>query len=237
VACESHVHGIRGRWVLSTPTGVLAEAAYTCRLLGDFQHANLTAAAAAVYALLAPGYAPDLLLQRIAALAADMPGIPGRLELANTAGEPGPTVLIDYAHKPDALEKVLLTLQTLKRGAAKLICVFGCGGDRDRTKRPLMGEAAARLADEVVVTSDNPRTEEPEAIIDEIVTGIPATVPFMREADRRRAIAMVVAEASQNDIVVIAGKGHEDYQIIGTTKYHLSDLEEARKALALRWRG
>ena len=236
-ACESDVHGIRGRWEFTTPTAVLAAAPYTCRLLGDFQHANLTAAAAAVYALLAPVHAPTTLLQHIAALAAGMPGIPGRLEPANTEGEPGPTVLIDYAHKPDALEKALLTLQTLKGGAARLICVFGCGGDRDRTKRPLMGEAAARLADEVVVTSDNPRTEEPEAIIDEIVAGIPTTVPFVRQADRRRAIATVIAQASPDDIVVIAGKGHEDYQIIGTTKYHLSDLEEARTALAQRWRG
>jgi UDP-N-acetylmuramoyl-L-alanyl-D-glutamate--2,6-diaminopimelate ligase len=236
-ACESQVYGIRGRWVLSTPAGVLAEAPYACRLLGAFQHDNLTAAAAAVYALLAPEQAADGLLRRIAALAVDMPGIPGRLELANTEGEPGPTVLIDYAHKPDALEKALRTLQTLKRGTARLICVFGCGGDRDRSKRPLMGEVAARLADAVVVTSDNPRTEAPEAIIDEIVAGIPATVPFVREADRRRAVAAVIAEAGQDDIVVIAGKGHEDYQIIGTTKYHLSDLEEARHALALRRRG
>lgn len=235
-ACESDVRGIRGRWRLSTPTGVLAEAAYACRLLGDFQHANLTAAAAAVYALCAPEPAPAPLLARLAALAADVPGIPGRLELANGAGEAGPTVLVDYAHKPDALEKVLLTLQTLRRGTAKLICVFGCGGDRDRGKRPIMGAAAARLADEVVVTSDNPRTEQPEAIMDDIVAGIPATIPFVREADRRRAVATVIANASQDDIVVLAGKGHEDYQIIGTTKYHLSDLEEARKALALRWR-
>jgi UDP-N-acetylmuramoyl-L-alanyl-D-glutamate--2,6-diaminopimelate ligase len=115
-----------------------------------------------------------------------------------------------------------------------LICVFGCGGDRDRTKRPLMGGIAARLADQVVVTSDNPRTEDPQRILEDVVAGIPVGTALQVQADRAVAIAQAIADAQVDDLVLIAGKGHEDYQILGTTKVHFDDREEAEKALRAR---
>ncbi|MFY7694889.1 MAG: glutamate ligase domain-containing protein, partial [Cyanobium sp.] len=116
----------------------------------------------------------------------------------------------------------------------RLICVFGCGGDRDRTKRPQMGGIAARLADSVVVTSDNPRTEDPLRILEDVMAGIPSDTSVVVEADRAQAIASAIAGADVEDLVLIAGKGHEDYQILGTTKIHFDDREEAEKALRLR---
>lgn len=139
------------------------------------------------------------------------PQIPGRFEVV--AGKQPFTVVVDYAHTPDGLENVLRTARDLCRG--NLISVFGCGGDRDRTKRPVMGEIAGRYSDVVIVTSDNPRSEKPESIIDEIVAGIPDTVSYRRVVDRREAIATAVQAAKADDVVVIAGKGHETYQIIG----------------------
>jgi UDP-N-acetylmuramoyl-L-alanyl-D-glutamate--2,6-diaminopimelate ligase len=115
-----------------------------------------------------------------------------------------------------------------------LICVFGCGGDRDRSKRPQMGAIAARLADQVVVTSDNPRTENPNQILEDVVAGIPTGTNLTVEADRATAIAAAIAGAQPDDLVLIAGKGHEDYQILGTTKIHFDDREEAEKALRVR---
>jgi UDP-N-acetylmuramoyl-L-alanyl-D-glutamate--2,6-diaminopimelate ligase len=147
-------------------------------------------------------------------------------------GQGRPAVLVDYAHTPDGLENALAACRPFTRG--RLVCVFGCGGDRDRSKRPQMGAIAARLADEVVVTSDNPRTEDPQQILEDVVAGIPAGTLLRVEADRATAEAIAVAQAAAEDLVLIAGKGHEDYQILGTTKIHFDDREEAEKALRLR---
>jgi UDP-N-acetylmuramoyl-L-alanyl-D-glutamate--2,6-diaminopimelate ligase len=153
----------------------------------------------------------------------------GRFE---RVGESQPTVIVDYAHKPDALEKLLHAVREIA-GERKLTIVFGCGGDRDRGKRPQMGEIAARLADDVIVTSDNPRGEEPQAIIDEIVRGIGGK-PHRAIADRREAIARTIAEAGDDDVIVIAGKGHETYQVVGDQVIHFDDREEAEFALQKR---
>ena len=144
----------------------------------------------------------------------------------------GPTVIVDYAHKPDALEKLLHAVREIA-DTRRVKIVFGCGGDRDRGKRPQMGEIASRLADEVIVTSDNPRSEKPEAIIDEIVKGI-ARKDYVAIADRRAAIAQVIREASDDDVIVIAGKGHETYQVVGDEVIHFDDREEAELALQKR---
>jgi UDP-N-acetylmuramyl-tripeptide synthetase len=143
-------------------------------------------------------------------------------------------VVVDYAHSPDGVENVLRAARALN--PRRLLVVFGCGGDRDRTKRPIMGRLAAELADIVLVTSDNPRTEEPGAILQEILAGIPSGVAATveTEPDRRRAIERAVALAEPGDLVVIAGKGHEDYQIFADRTIHFDDREEARKALHAR---
>ena len=157
----------------------------------------------------------------------------GRLQ--RVASDEGPLCVVDYAHTPDALEKVLTALrETAEHRGGKLRVVFGAGGDRDHGKRPLMGETASRLADAVTVTSDNPRSEDPQSIIDMITTGCKAARTLMTEPDRRRAIEATVAEASPCDVVLVAGKGHEDYQEILGVKHHFSDVEVVRAALAAR---
>ena len=156
--------------------------------------------------------------------------VPGRLERVD-AGQPF-TALVDYAHTPDALEKALAAIRDL--GPERLIVVFGCGGDRDRGKRPLMGEIASREADVAIVTSDNPRTEEPAAIIAEVLNGVrggSGGAAVEVEPDRRAAIRRAVELADEGDVVLVAGKGHEDYQIIGTEKRHFDDREEIRAAV------
>lgn len=165
---------------------------------------------------------------------ATAPGAPGRLERVPDPG--GRLVLVDYAHTPDALRNALAALRPLTPG--KLVCVFGCGGDRDRGKRPKMGSAAS-VADRAVVTSDNPRTEDPDAIIAEILPGVTmspaadaAADGFVVEADRAAAIALALRAAGEGDTVLIAGKGHEDYQIIGTEKRDFDDRVVAREVLA-----
>lgn len=156
------------------------------------------------------------------------PGAPGRLErVPNTRDL---NIFIDYAHTPDALEKVSVALKSM--GFKRLITVFGCGGDRDASKRPLMGAAVARHADVAVVTSDNPRTEDPESILDQIEPGLAGARLVLREVDRRKAIALAVESMQPGDALLIAGKGHEDYQIIGTEKRHFSDFEVVRECLA-----
>ena len=155
-------------------------------------------------------------------------GVPGRMERVPHRPDQ-PAVLVDYAHTPDGLDNALQAARPFAEG--KLICVFGCGGDRDRSKRPQMGAIAAQLADELVVTSDNPRTEDPQQILDDVAAGIPAESPCVVVADRAAAIAQAIGQAKAGDLVLIAGKGHEDYQILGTTKVHFDDREEAAKAL------
>ena len=174
-------------------------------LLGDYNVANALAAAAAALTQEVP-------FAEVVARLAAAPQVPGRMELL--ADRPC-VVLRDYAHTPDALARALHTLRPLTRG--RLIAVFGCGGDRDRGKRPAMGRIAAELADLPVVTSDNPRTEDPEAIIDEVETGM-GTRPHLRLTDRRAAIGAALEAARPGDTVLLAGKGHETYQVVGTAR-------------------
>jgi UDP-N-acetylmuramoyl-L-alanyl-D-glutamate--2,6-diaminopimelate ligase len=178
------------------------------------------------------------LRRAVAALAALKP-LPGRLQ--RLGGGTRPLVFVDYAHSPDALEHALTTLRELLASnpspithhPSRLICVFGCGGDRDRGKRPRMGRIAARLADRVVVTSDNPRGEEPAEIIGDIVAGVSGGARGIEiEPDRRAAILRAVAEARSGDIVLVAGKGHEDYQEIRGVRHPFSDAAVAREALS-----
>jgi len=173
---------------------------------------------------------------RSAAAALRAIAVPGRLERCDGPGD-DISVLVDYAHTPDALERVLSSLATLRdeaRGSGRLICVFGCGGDRDPGKRVLMGRAVAKWADVAVVTTDNSRSEDPADIAEAILPGLEGARAIVVELDRARAIAAAVADAHQGDVVLIAGKGHETYQIIGSETRHFDDREEAKKALLAR---
>ncbi len=165
---------------------------------------------------------------RTASGLAGLERVPGRME---HAGGGDVDVVVDYAHTPDALENALRALRETTH--ASLAVVFGCGGDRDRGKRAQMGAVAASLADRIYVTSDNPRSEEPQTIVDEIVAGI-GTHEYVVELDRRRAIARAIAEAKTGDIVLVAGKGHETYQIVGERVLPFDDLAIARELLAQR---
>lgn len=156
--------------------------------------------------------------------------VDGRFEAI--AAEDGTVGLVDYAHTPDALENVLQTIEEIRRPDQRLYVVCGCGGDRDRAKRPEMAAIALKYASYAYFTSDNPRSESPEAILDEMTAGLDATSRYTRIADRARAIFMAVMVARPGDIILVAGKGHEDYQIIGDQKFHFDDREELRKAFA-----
>lgn len=152
-------------------------------------------------------------------------GVAGRFEVIVHH----PLVIVDYAHTPDGLQNVLNAAREITPKDNNLICVFGCGGDRDATKRPKMGAIAEKLADKVIVTSDNPRSEDPQQIITDILTGFKSLDDITVEADRGKAIALIKDIATENDVVVIAGKGHEDYQILADKTIHFDDREEARK--------
>ena len=168
-------------------------------------------------------------LESAAEALSDAPGVKGRVEVVPTPGEDY-TVLIDYAHTPDGLENVLSSVQGYCQG--RLISVFGCGGDRDPIKRPIMGSIGVRLADHAIITSDNPRTEDPEAIIRDIVAGVkPEDGSFEVVCDRRAAIRYAMSIAKKDDIIVLAGKGHETYQEINGIKHHLDEREEVADAL------
>ncbi len=230
-ALETHLEG--------TVLGIECDGE-SCRvetsLLGEF---NVENCAAAVAVALHAGLA----LEAICEALGDLPGVPGRMQRVGGAGD-RPTVFVDYAHTPDALRRVLETLAPLAPG--RLVVVFGCGGDRDRDKRPIMGGVAESVADLAVVTSDNPRTEEPEAIIEEILRGV-ATPPVDEverlgevdsgvwvEPERGRAIDETLRHARADDVVVIAGKGHEDYQAIDRERRPFDDRRRAERALEAR---
>jgi len=187
-------------------------------LIGDFNVMNALGAAAATYALGTP-------TPQIAARLSSLPQVPGRLELLNDS----PAVLRDYAHTPDALERALTAVRPFTRG--RLVVLFGCGGDRDRGKRPVMGEIAERLADVAIVTSDNPRTEDPERILDDIEAGMHGQ-NHERISDRREAIQRALSLATTSDVVLLAGKGHETYQVRGTTKYPFDEKEIVKSLIA-----
>ena len=202
---------------LATPWG---NGSAQTQLLGRFNAQNF---AAALGALCVTGYDFQAAL---AALSRIRPAT-GRMDCIIQPNKP--LVVVDYAHTPDALEKALATLREIKQPAGSLWCVFGCGGDRDKGKRPLMGAVASQFADRVVVTSDNPRTESPPAIIADILPAVPH--PALVQADRKAAIEQTIAQAQAQDIVLIAGKGHETYQDVQGVKHHFSDFEVAQDAL------
>ena len=156
--------------------------------------------------------------------------VSGRFEPLHS--EQGVTAIVDYAHTPDALEKVIATINDIRGGAGQLIVVCGCGGDRDATKRPEMGRIAARESDVAILTSDNPRTESPEAILEQMMAGVEAGRKVLRIVDRREAIRTAVMMARKGDIILVAGKGHETYQIVGREKRHFDDRDELRTAFA-----
>jgi UDP-N-acetylmuramoyl-L-alanyl-D-glutamate--2,6-diaminopimelate ligase len=193
-------------------------------MLGEFNVANLLAV---IGTLLASGVELEPALAAVARLAP----VPGRLE--RLGGGAAPLVVIDYAHTPDALEKALAAVRPVVAPGGRLLCVFGCGGDRDPGKRPIMGEAAARLADHAIVTSDNPRGEDPGMIIAQVLEGV---LSGSVEAidDRQVAIFSAIHQARPGDVVLVAGKGHETYQEIAGVRHPFSDAEVAAAALEAR---
>ncbi|MBW4671371.1 MAG: UDP-N-acetylmuramoyl-L-alanyl-D-glutamate--2,6-diaminopimelate ligase [Cyanomargarita calcarea GSE-NOS-MK-12-04C] len=213
-------NGVSG--MLHTPKGNIA---FRSPLVGQFNLENLLAAVGTVLHL-------GLDLEFVTAALPEFAGVPGRMERVQIAPEQEISVIVDYAHTPDSLENLLKAARPFIAG--KMICVFGCGGDRDRTKRPKMGQIAASLADVAVVTSDNPRTEDAERILQDILAGIPETVKPTVICDRATAIRTAILQAQPGDGVLLAGKGHEDYQILGTEKIHFDDREHAREALEER---
>lgn len=200
--------------VLSTPAGQMD---LDLKITGEFNVYNVMGVVAAMLA-------ENIPVETICQVLDGFGGVPGRFQLVE-AGQPY-TVIVDYAHTPDGLENVLNTARAITKG--KLWVVFGCGGDRDNKKRPIMGGIALKLADKLVVTSDNPRTEDPELIIDEIFTAlqqVPAGKQVVRLADRREAIEYALANAAAEDVILIAGKGHENYQILKDRTIHFDDKE------------
>ena len=215
------VSGVSGQ--LHTPIG---STGFQLPLVGQFNVANFLAAVGA-------GLALGLNLEAIVQTLAAFTGVPGRMQQIVVKPDQDISVVVDYAHTPDSLDNMLKAARPFVKG--KVICVFGCGGDRDRTKRPKMGAIAAQFADLAVVTSDNPRTEDPQQILADVLEGIPDSVTPLVETDRRSAIYAAIAQANAGDAVLIAGKGHEDYQILGTEKIHFDDREEAEAALRQKY--
>jgi UDP-N-acetylmuramoyl-L-alanyl-D-glutamate--2,6-diaminopimelate ligase len=206
-------------FLLETPGG---NEHINIRLIGKHNVENTLAAAALL------GEVFGFSISQLAAGLKEAAGAPGRLQ-AVRAGQPF-AVLVDYAHTDDALRNVLTTLRPLTSGRLRVL--FGCGGDRDRDKRPRMAQVAERFADDVYLTSDNPRTEDPQIILDDTAAGFSSRNAIHIFLDRRRAIENVLSDAKANDVVLLAGKGHENYQIIGATKHHFDDVEECMRVLA-----
>lgn len=196
-------------------------------LVGDFNAYNVLQALLTCSALGLDG-------QKVSGILKECPGAPGRMERVNNPDKIGdePIVFVDYAHTPNALENVASTLKKLKKKKQKLIIVFGCGGDRDKSKRPVMAEIAERYGDKVVVTSDNPRTENPDAIISDIMPGFKKQETVQAITSRKDAITTSIIQSGKNSIVLIAGKGHETYQEINGERFHFDDREIAREALS-----
>ena len=192
-------------------------------LLGRFNAYNLLAVYATACLL---GFDREEVLRVLSTLHP----VSGRFEILRAAN--GTSAVVDYAHTPDALENVLRTIEEIRTPAQQLIVVCGCGGDRDRTKRPEMAQIAVRYATTAIFTSDNPRHESPEAILDEMIAGLDPSARYLRIADRAEAIRTAVMLARPGDVILVAGKGHETYQIIGDVKHHFDDREEVRKAFA-----
>jgi UDP-N-acetylmuramoyl-L-alanyl-D-glutamate--2,6-diaminopimelate ligase len=225
VRAVEHTSGLDGiQLTVDTPRGRLT---LRSALIGEHNVSNLLAAVATGLAL---GLTPDAIARALAGVGT----VPGRFEQVQ-AGQPF-LVVVDYAHTPDALERVLVTARKITRG--RLGVVFGCGGDRDRGKRPIMGEIAARLADRAWITSDNPRSERPEAIVDEVLAGAARVADagerYVAEPDRALAIRGALGWARTGDTVVIAGKGHETYQVVGAHMHDFDDRAVARQILAER---
>ena len=214
---EHDIHGVEvGRWRVD------------CPLLGDYNRVNLLCVLASVRAL-------GVDMGRAVAMCSGLTSVPGRLQPVSTGCSKEPLALVDYAHTPDAVEQVLRVARELanRRGGA-LWAVLGCGGDRDASKRPLMAAAAERGADRVVLTSDNPRSESPASILDAMAAGLMSKGQAVLEIDRAQAIGLALQAASPNDVVVIAGKGHEDYQEVAGVRHPFSDARVALAALQQR---
>ncbi len=215
-ATDIHVHDTYIETKVITPYG---KSAMKIHAVGEFNVYN-------ALAVLATLLVSKVTLEQAVVAIEKLVSVQGRMQMFGGASLP--LVVVDYAHTPDALEKVLVTLKAQTK--SRLICVFGCGGDRDAGKRSLMGEAASRHADIVVVTNDNPRSEVPEKIIEAILAGV--TGSYVVEADRAKAISTAVRSASAGDVVLVAGKGHENYQEIAGQKHYFSDAECVEQALA-----
>jgi UDP-N-acetylmuramoyl-L-alanyl-D-glutamate--2,6-diaminopimelate ligase len=202
---------------ITTPAGDIS---IRSTLKGEMNAYNIMSAIGVCHAM---GIPNDEIAKGIEAVK----GVPGRMESVENTNNLN--IIVDYAHTPDALDTVLKNSRQFTKG--RLLTVFGCGGDRDKTKRPIMGSIASRLADLAIITSDNPRTEEPESIIEDIMKGIPDKAKIILEPDRKKAICLAIQAMAPDDCLLIAGKGHEDYQIIGTTKIPFDDRECVRRCL------
>jgi UDP-N-acetylmuramoyl-L-alanyl-D-glutamate--2,6-diaminopimelate ligase len=218
-------HGIKGSEydLVSENEAIHVE----CAIPGSFSVSNSLAAAVAARLVGASCKDVALAIRRL-------PGVSGRMEKVPLSADF--TVIIDYAHTPDALENVLKTIRAFKTPSQRLVALFGCGGDRDKTKRPIMGGIAAAMADFTVVTSDNSRTEDPSAIIEDILKGIPSDSDYKVIENRTEALCWVVENAMKDDIIVVAGKGHENYEITATGKHPFSEKEIIQKAFEQRKR-